>query len=437
MYFYVKQLFLTPISPSLQAHEPNKNVTNTFLLVLGYGLFFYALQFFLFRIGMVSFLPEDTTLGRWDATIYYEISQIGYKEGNVGSYVLLPWVWKLLHVGYYGMSIVNIIFFAAGFTIITYIYPISSSDKLLWLSTPSLYFMFAPYSEAVFFLCGTIVFYGLSANNKWVIWIGLFLISLSRATAVFLLPSMLAMELLTNSKQSFITSFIRYLVYYATPVLIGTAIFIYLQYYSVGIWFAYFKRQTQYLEHKWNIPVLPFSNFYGSNRIMWLSAFALLVCFLALVVLLIKGCKWLFKNKIYTDKVWILTLAYMPVIMVTMIFCNPTWGTLTTNLLGIHRYTFCSPFIFVMLHHLVSKPRAYKVKHFIVVILLCNIVWLSAGAYVHIQAMLFYNFITLLVIGYMVHANKTVSWVGMALFGINFFFQVMLFQQYLSGAFTD
>ncbi len=418
------------------------NAIQTFLLVMCYGIAFHIVQLLLYKMGLSSVLPDPVTLERYDAGIYHRASQLGFyynndHDNNSGIYLLFPWVWRLLHVGIMGMAFFNLVFFAIGFTLITRIYPISSADKILWLTTPSLYFMWVPYSEALFCLLGAIAFYGIATKNKWLIWGGLFFISLNRATAVFLIPSLFVMELLTNERKDLLKTLYHYFIYYALPTLAGTFVFVFLQYYYSGIWFLYFKEQEKNLGHELSIPALPFGNVYGGDRVTWLCALAMLPCVIAIILLVRKGYKWLVKNKVYTDKVWVLTLGYLPVVLFTMVFCNPKWGTGRTNLLGIHRYVFCSPFIFVFLYHIVSKPREYKPKHFIAVFLLSNLVWLSMGSYWHIQVLLFYNFNTLLVMAYMLHANKKTTWVTAALCAANFFFQVSLYQQFLSNLFTD
>ena len=415
----------------------NKHFITTFFSVLLYAAIFYAAQVFLYNISIFSELPTDDTLARWDSPIYHSIKTVGCNLDDSGCYPLFGWVWRLCHVEYLGMAMVNIVFFAFAISLITTIYPTSAQDRFLWLTTPSLYFMFVPYSEALFCLLTAITFYGIYTKNKWLIWGGLLLVSTTRATAIFMIPSLLVMELLTNDRRDFLKSMVRYLWLYAAPVIAGTMWFMVVQYYSTGIWFQYYKGQAENLGHKLAMPILPFADFYGTERVLWLCAFALLVCMIALVIIVNKVWKWLAKNQVQADKVWIFTLGYLPLVMFTMVFCNPTWGSSTTNLLGIHRYTFCSPFIFVMLHHLVSNARKYGWKEFTFVILLSNALWLMFGDYDHIRHVMFYNFITLIAVAYMLHANKKGSWATLALCALNIFFQLHLFQLYLGNFFTD
>lgn len=420
-----------------------KEAVSTLLLVFGYGLVLYAIQFFLSRAGMASVVPSAETLVQYDARIYKEIAEVGYTYpggvvgSNAGWYVLFPWLWRLSHLGAVGISMLNLLLFAVSFALLNDLYPVSTRNKMLWLSTPSLYFMMVPYSEALFCLLTVVAFYGIARQQKWLIWTGLFLVSLTRATAVFLIPALLIMELLANSRKDMGRAIYTYLVHYAMPTLAGTAVFVLIQYLETGVWFAYFKVQADLMGHKFAMPVLPFSNFYGENRMTWFTGLAMLVCVIALVLLISKGYRWLFKSEQTNDRLQTLTLTYLPVILFTLVFFSPVWGAGTTNLLALHRYALCTPFIFVFLYHLTAVDREYKWPDYIGVFLLCNAVWVCMGAYVHIQQMLFYNFITLLVFGYMLHAGKKVQWATYAVIAINIFVQISFFQQYLKGLYTD
>lgn len=418
-----------------------RDTIETFLLVLGYGILLHIILFFLYKAGVVAYFPSAITLERWDAGLYHKASEVGYyyiseQNNNAGIYILFPWVWKVLHVGIVGIAFVNLVFFALSITIITLLYPTSTANKILWVTTPSLYFMWVPYSEALFCLLSVISFYGIVKKNTWLTWFGLFSVSLCRATAVFLIPALLIMELLANNRKDVWRSVCNYLIHYALPTLFGSFAFILIQYAYTGQWFPYFKGQAKYLGHTFSWPELPFCDFYGGDRVTWLCALAMLPCVIALGLLVVRCYKWLVSSEVYIDKVWSLTLAYLPVILFTMVFCNPKWGYGKTNLLGIHRYVFCSPYFFIFLYH-TSFNRTYKLRHYLFLVLTCNIIWLSMGSYWHLHFLLFYNLNTLLAIGYMFAAGKGHIWAIPILCATNLFFQVQLYQQFLGGLFTD
>ena len=414
----------------------------SFFLALAYGLLIFVLLTVIHNVWPSAVVASNMTLSWWDASIYYKVAQYGYyysasSPDDTGVFVLFPWVWRLLHTNYLGMAVANYLIFSIAFSIVCSIYKLTVAQKILWLSTPSLYFMMVPYSEAVFALTAAIAFYGVFTGNRWVTWAGLFLLCLARATAVFLLPSLLVMELMSDGREYIWSSFLRYLWRYALPVVAGSFAFILIQYADTGQWMPYYKGQVTNLGHRLSWPALPFSDFYGAPGMLWLNALSLAVCFIALVILINKLYKWFFAGTAGHDKLYLLTLAYLPVIMFTMVFMNPKWGSGTTNLLGMHRYVFCSPFIFVLLYNLIYKEDSYSGRRIIWVVVLCNLVWLTFSSYILLQKMLLYNAATAVILIYVVYGRKKPAWMAVAMSAINMLFQMWLFHQFLTGAFTE
>jgi Gpi18-like mannosyltransferase len=329
------------------------------------------------------------------------------------------------------------VFFSFAFALIIKIYPVSRKDQFFWLTTPSLYFMMAPYTEALFCLLMALTFYGIALNKKWIASIALFLAAFCRPTAIFVIPAFLLMAMLKDDKRNLGKSLKETFVYYILPTLVSSALFTFYQYKISGVWFPYYKGQAKYLGHKFSIPTLPFADCYGGMRITWLDGLAMVPGFLCIILVIAKLYQWLRQGSRASDQVWLMTLGYMPMILLTMIFCNPTWGSSTTNLFSIHRYMFCSPFFFVLLYHTTIRHQKYSTKDFALVFVLCNLLWLTMGSYAHITTLIFYNFLTLVVMGYMTYANNKDSWVTLALCSVNVFLQISLFQQYMGGLFTE
>ncbi len=133
-----------------------KEYVQTFLLVVLYAAGFYGLQFFLYSAGMVQGIPNETNLTAWDAHFYKFIVDNGYKSplepAHMAFFPLFPFIWKLSHVGVWGICVVNIVLFAIGFSVLSGLFKLNSQNKILWLSIPAIYFTFIPYTEALFFL---------------------------------------------------------------------------------------------------------------------------------------------------------------------------------------------------------------------------------------------------------------------------------------------
>jgi len=417
----------------------NKITINTFFLVLIYAFSFFFIQFFLHKIGIVSATPNRYNLLYWDSGWYQSVVVNGYQyssaPSNSGFYILLPWIWGILHLNTWGVCILNTVLFAIGFTILSSLIRPSIIDKIIWLSVPTVYFAFVPYTESLFFLLSSACLYGIIKEKKLVIWVSLFLLSLTRATVIFLLPALLIMELITNDRKHLLKSIYSYIVYYFLPLVIGTAVFIWYQYWKTGVWFAYFKQQSIYWERKFNIPTLPFHSMEG-DRTIWLSALAMFVCFIAIIMLFRIAKNWLLKNKIYTDKLLVLSLAYLMMTLLVVICFNPIWGTYTTNVMGMFRYSLMTPFFFVFLHYITNDIQ-YKVRDYMVVAVVANIIWLTFGSYWHIKYFIFFNINTAVIFLYMLYANKKLTWPALIIVAINVVLQISLFQQFINGLYPD
>lgn len=269
------------------------------------------------------------------------------------------------------------------------------------------------------------------------IWIGLFSASLTRPTGIFLLPAFLAMVMLCKDQEKKWTGIFKvYCIDYGLPILAGTALFVWYQHHAIGIWFAYFIQQRKYEGHAFAMTILPFASYEGP-RILWISALAMLCCFLSLVVIILKLYKRFFKKAIEPDRLLIVSLVYFIITLYKTAFYNPIWGAGTTLTIGISRYVFATPFFFVFLNHFTNRERSYKPIHFLLMFLLCNIVWLSCGSYKHILTTLYFNFLTLIVFAYMLLPDKKYQWPAMAIMGVNVVLQVLSFQHYLANYYLD
>ena len=412
-----------------------KDFINTFLLVVFYAAAFYGIQFFLHRTTIFSTTPTPENLVSWDAGWYREISQNGYSyndsgQSSSGFYFLFAAIWKVTHLDGLGMSILNIIFFASGFSILSGLFKLSAQDKLLWLSMPTVFFAFVPYSEALFFLLSTLCILGIKEQKTWLIWLSLFLLSLTRATALFVIPAFFCMEMLANNRDNWLKSLSRYITLYIIPTLLGTALFVLIQYWQTHVWFAYFIAQSQFWERIFGLPVFPLVNGVGVYT-MWLNALAVFSCFIAFIFLFVMLVQWLFKNK-QRDKILVLSMAYLSMTFLTSIFYSPKWIKNTTDVIGTFRYAMMNPFFYVFIHYFTREVH-YKWQHYIFIFLLASGIWMAFGAYVHIDYFLFFTTNTIMILFYMLSSNKKLEWPAIILITINFFMQVHMFQLFISN----
>lgn len=416
----------------------NMRHVNSFCLAMGYGLFFYTLQVILYYLHIVDALPGAGNLVAWDANWYQDMVKYGTRywaetNSSAGFFPLFPFFWKVLSLNGATASLFNLVCFSIGFAIFNTLYHVPWKMKMVWLTIPSLYFSWVPYTEALFILFVALTFLGIVRNNRWVIWIGLFLLSLTRPTTIVFLPSLFVMQLVSESKSNWLKASTNFLVLYAMPLLVGLILFIVYQYQATGVWFAYFKLQSTAWGHKFAWPVLPFGSMFGLRH-LWLNAIALFICFLGLCWVINTCVKWLFEDVRQPDKIYTLSSMYLFGILFTDIFFNPLWGINATNIFDAHRHVFASPCFWVVLYKIVMI-RNYKLKHYIAMFFLMNVFWLLFGSYTGIDMLLYFNLAGLYVLTHMLLTCRSMRWLPLIIISINIGIQVWLFQGFISGVY--
>ncbi len=419
-----------------------KEATQTFLLAVGYALFFYCTQFFLYKAGLVRILPDTQNLLHWDCSWYRDIATNGYEfsgehSSNSGFFILFPLVWKLVGVHVWGICLLNILFFAAGFSVLTSMFRLSVTDKLLWLSVPTVYFAFIPYTEALFFFLCSLMLYGMHTRNNRLIMGSLFLLSLTRVVVVFVMPGLLAMCLMEDDRKHWLKSLLRFSWLYLLPGMLGLGAFIVYQYTQTHVWFAYFIQQQKFWRHEfYGLPGLPWQ-VLGGNALAGISALAVFADLAALICILYMGIRWLAKNVRPTNPLLVPSTMYLFLVLYFTAFYSPSYGgnMTRTDSMGIFRYSMMSPFFYVFLQHFTTQ-RQYRWQHYLAAFLLVNVAYLSFGSYLHLQSMLFFNFNTILVFLFMRNAqDNKLSALAIAL---NFLMQVQLFQLFIdNGIYPD
>ncbi|MCD6064653.1 MAG: hypothetical protein K0R82_2564, partial [Flavipsychrobacter sp.] len=222
----------------------------------------------------------------------------------------------------------------------------------------------------------------------------------------------------------------KFFIWYALPLVTGTAIFIWYQYHELGVWFAFFK-QERHWGHEFAWPTFPLSTIHGPVM-LWLNALALFVGFVSLVALIVRGLQWLRSLVPDTNRVRLFSFLYLTAVLFITLLFSSTWGHGKTNVYDANRYALATPFFWVFLHHYL-KEKEYTYRDFIVVFIVSNLFWLMFGSYLHIMQFVYFGFNTAIIMLYMVYAKKPLGWPAMAIAAFNFFIQVFGFQLYLSG----
>lgn len=350
-----------------------------FYLVL---FIFVYITFYFF--GFFKIFPNNVNLTSFDGFWYQNIKNYGYQynwyePSSSAFFPMFPFAWKILHLNSIGISCLNFIVFASGIGLLKHHLNFSTTKLLLYLSFPTGIFFFIPYTESFFFLLSSIFLVGLHKNNQKLIFIGILLASVTRATAMFFIPSIIIMELL-NSEVFFSKSFLKNIFLYSIASILGLLIVVLFQYSQTGEWFAFAKQQIRFWGHSFSIPGFPLISHEG-EKTLWMDGFALFTgitsSFLILIALItkffFKQLDFYFSNRPF----WFSSL-YICMITIYTMFFNAKSMDAQTTMNSINRYIFSTAFFPIFFIYCLQYFKL-NIKYFIIYFFICIFSFLLIG----------------------------------------------------------
>lgn len=396
-------------------------------------LVFYFLSFWDFFRGFGG-------LKRWDAFWYERIATTGYeyipgKECSSGFFPLFAYIWKLVPFGNKGIAFVNYSFFITGLLFLKRIFKFTNPFFLLSLSIPSMMFMYVPYTEALFFLSTSIFLYGLTKNNSKFIYAGIFIASITRPTAVFFIPAIVFMELM---HQSSVKTAVLNIIKYSAVSFIGLFIVVIIQYVQTGVWFAYFKAQSNSWNRHFQLPEFPFTTWDGT-RILWLDGIALFFGLLAIVIVsYFVVRRYLFKTPSNIDKTILFSFAYIAMAVCSVVFFNSKDALGGTSLMGANRYVMATPCFIILI---LSLSKEILGKGFLLIactaVSIATALMLGMGTNILPYDQAFSNryvlFTCVYALSYPLLNGNYKKYIILVLYTINVFAQIILLSYFTNG----
>lgn len=398
---------------------------NTDFLYISFYLLAITISLFILQNFWFSGIFDKINFTNWDAEHYKYIKEYGYKDFRVAFFPFFPIFWRYLAVNEYFISIINALIFLSSFYFIIKHWKISNPlEILLYLSIPSFIFFYFPYTESLFFIFSVIILYGIKNNKINLVFIGLFLSTLTRPSFTVFLPALIILELFDNNNSG---KFKRITIYTAI-VLLGLGLVGLIQYMDTGEWFKFFSSQ-KFWGNKLQVPKLHLNSWSG-NFITRLDAFTLLFSCLAGGFLFIKLLNLKLVKNISAPREVLFSLAYIGGITLSVLLYRGG------SLFSLNRFVFTTPFIILVLNYWLKFEVKFTFKQIAIFFLIISIFWLLFGSYQHIQSVLIYSLLTLyfLLLFLIKFENKLVSKISIILLiSLNFIFQNILFVRFLSG----
>jgi len=288
---------------------------------------------------------------RWDAAHYLFIRDHSYDTKLAGGdyifgfFPLFPLIWKISFLSPVGIGIFNYLLFVLGLIFIFKELGHGLDKKenilkyILLLTLPGTVIFYIPYTEALFFIVICIAFYGMLKNKYSYYFVGMFLCSLTRPSAVIIGASIVCKDIylyLTGiEKEKLLKKIFRNII----PVVLGTMLIGLYQYSFDHTSLFNFQRVGAYWGHKLQIPrdLTDWSHEgFSMNIALIFLLIPTLICFL-LKGIIVKGDTMDVKYPLF-----ILSTFYLVGIFLFILLYQGG------NLHGLSRYLLCTPFFFVV-----------------------------------------------------------------------------------------
>ncbi|HWY37570.1 MAG TPA: hypothetical protein VNY73_03355 [Bacteroidia bacterium] len=407
------------------------------------------LYFLFYFLGIVTQLPYADRLVGFDAVIYNSIREKGYDYqwytgNNAGFFPLFPYVWRWLCLGTKGICLLNFLCFCTGLALLIKEFKPAPILVLCFISVPSAIFRFLPFTESFFFLFCSIFLVGLSKNKPWLIITGLLLSSLTRPTAMFFIPAIIAAEVFYDER-FFSWKAIKNILCYSAASLTGLFTVVLIQYYQTYEWFAFAKLQTKYWRHHFSLPQLPFTT-NGGDKLLWLDGLAFFVSILATSILLFYFIKYCFRKttSLHKNRAFWFSCTYLFMVLLYTIFFDPKAPHGGTELNSMNRYVFTTSF-FLVFCFVANTYFSFSYKNFLSYLGVAFLVWILLGfgrplAFLsemfqsQHKTTVFFTYLTLYVMAYFfVFKSKYQGYFSIILICFNIMLSAYVFNLYLNG----
>ncbi len=411
-------------------------------------LLVFLLYHLLCLAGIIDGFPDNNNLIIFDGGWYKTIVDKGYvfvenSQTNLAFFPFFPYLWKFTRLSAVGISILNLVLTFVGLILINRYYSLKSWEILIFISIPSMFYCFVPYSEGTFYLFSVIMLIGLYKDSKILVIIGLFLTGLTRSAAIMFFPAIIFAELTNcNFKEIKKAHTIRNLAIYCGVIILTLLIVAVIQWAQTGKWFYFIEAQVHW-DNKISLPAFPLTTTH-QHRQLWFDGAAFIIGIFALIQSCVLFFKWIYlKSDFRINKAFAFSLVYLSVITLYILFSRTKDALGRTTIYSLNRYTFATPFFIVFILHYIRNNPLRK-KDLLTIIPVIMLIILMFGAYrlpnyfdkyllLNILLMLVYTGLYLLIL-FKVNILNKLWWLG--IYAINIVFQVYMYNLFINIQFT-
>ena len=323
------------------------------LLITGHFAILLITYLIFLKLGIFTAVPDTTNVISEDAGWYHGIKVYGYQfieasRCNLAFFPMFPYLWRYSHLSGLGISIANLLLYAASVGILFHRTKTSWIYLLAILGIPSLIFMFLPYSESLFFFFGTLIITGYRRSKNKLILIGFLGACLTRSVSLMFIPALIITELIfwlnTGAPKNTI---IKRILLYCGMCVTGTAIVVLMEWAQTHKWFYYLSVQ-KYWNRTLQWPSFPMTTL-SEKIVLGIDGASVIIGLIAGWFVL----RWIMGALGFTQKkadqnnqadrgVYFSALCLAATAVVDIFFTYQVNGQ--TNIWSINRHILCTPF---------------------------------------------------------------------------------------------
>jgi len=327
------------------------------------------IYFILFKLEILSSLPDEFNYLNWDVAFYRDIKDIGYvyagsKASNMAFFPLFPYIWKLIQSSALQIGFFNFVLFACSFSLLIDKEKFETRYLLVLISIPCFIFFYLPYSESLFFFFGTLTIKGYKNDKFSFLIIGILGCCLTRAVSTVFIPMIIITEIVNWKTSKGIIAFpYKRILLCCLTALLAILIVVAIQGIQTGKWFYYLEAAKKF-DRGLILPSLPFTTIapekiLGIDGIAWVTGLvAVYFCLKWTIIsfkyfLLKQDCPVVFDRAAYFSMLFV-----SAVFMIDTFFTNYIEGH--TNLWSINRHLLCTPFAVCFINWFIKDYKKEK-----------------------------------------------------------------------------
>lgn len=326
------------------------------------------------------------TLLRWDAVHYSAISDHGYSGESSAFFPLFPYLWKALGVDPFGMAMVNAVIYVIASHLLVTDLNIPRRFHLAFVVLPSVFFLFTPYTEALFFLFCVFLLISIRKGSVFLTALALFACTLTRPAFTALLPAMILMTLLSSAP---VRNRVLNILTFTLTAMIGLAVVALIQYAQTGEFFGFYNAQGSY-GNTFKLPDFPLGS-WGGGQVVRLDAMALLIGLTAAVYVVMEAIRKVLATGTSAPPIVLVSAGYIAGVSAIALFLR------SGELYSLNRFIFPTPFILVFMFHILSRLPKVRSRTWAMIWTTFLAYTLLFGSFVHIQTFSLFAVVSLLV----------------------------------------